>query len=113
MVLSWSVRNSTAHAGNTYKVWNTPQGIPHKTCPATSIGSEFAKTMMKMKPVRAMIDTCMTILGPYLSAAQPLIYNVSAILGKKRQGQLRTIKPMIPPAELPLLRPDCQSAGIA
>lgn len=28
--------------------------------------------MMKMKPVKAIIETCMTILGPYLSAAHPL-----------------------------------------
>jgi hypothetical protein len=27
-----------------------------------------------MKPAKATVDTIMTILGPYLSAAQPLIY---------------------------------------
>jgi hypothetical protein len=33
--------------------------------------------MMKIKPVKAMIDTCITIFGPYLSAAHPLNYHQS------------------------------------
>jgi len=38
----------------------------------TNIVSDLAKTMMKMKPVRATKDAPITGLAPYFSAAQPL-----------------------------------------
>lgn len=41
--------------------------------------------MMKMKPVKATIETIMTIFGPYLSAAHPLNY-----LGQLHHIKLRT-----------------------
>jgi hypothetical protein len=63
----------TSEAYAVVSVWKTPHGIPQKTSPMTSMVSDSAKTMMKMKAVRQIIEICMTILGPKRSAAQPLI----------------------------------------
>jgi hypothetical protein len=64
-----------------------------------------------MKAARQTVETIMTIFGPYLSAAHPLIC--------RRQPDYQvcegipTRRPMIPPADAPLLSPDCHGAGIA
>jgi hypothetical protein len=46
------------------------------------------KTERKMKPAKATVEIIMTILGPYLSAAHPLIYHLVS-KGLPAQGALR------------------------
>lgn len=69
--------------------------MPQNTSPITSIVSDCAKTMMKINPERATSEVIITGLAPYRSAAHPL-----------------TNSPIIPPADEPLLKADCHSAGI-
>ena len=47
--------------------------MPQNTSAMTSMVKLFAKTEMKMNPVRATMETIMTNRAPKRSAAQPLI----------------------------------------